>query len=233
MKKLFKLLSVGEWTLWLSSVVFIIGSFFLFGAGDYLTLSASLIGVTSLIFNAKGNPIGQVLMVVFSIMYAVVSLTFRYYGEMLTYLGMTMPMSVVALVSWLRHPYNGNKSQVAVNHIGGKEWLLMLGLTAVVTFGFYFILAAFDTANIVPSTVSVATSFVAVYLTFRRSPFYALGYAANDVVLVVLWVMAALEHSSYWSVVVCFVAFLINDLYGFVSWQRMKRLQTECASVSE
>lgn len=233
MKKLFKLLSVGEWTLWLSSVVFIIGSFFLFGAGEYLTLSASLIGVTSFIFNAKGNPIGQVLMVVFSIMYAVVSLTFRYYGEMLTYLGMTMPMSVVALVSWLRHPYNGNRSQVAVNHIGGKEWLLMLGLTAAVTFGFYFILAAFDTANIVPSTVSVATSFVAVYLTFRRSPFYALGYAANDVVLVVLWVMAALEHSSYWSVVVCFVAFLINDLYGFESWQRMKCLQTECASASE
>ncbi len=227
MKRVFKLLSVGEWILWLSSVVFIIGSFFLFGAGDYLTLTASVIGVTSLIFNAKGNPIGQVLMVVFSIMYAIVSLTFRYYGEMITYLGMTMPMSVVALISWLRHPYNGSKSQVEVNRIGGKEWLLMFALTALVTFGFFFILAAFNTANLVPSTISVATSFVAVYLTFRRSPFYALGYAANDVVLVVLWVMAALEHSTYWSVVVCFVAFLINDLYGFVSWQRMKRHQAE------
>lgn len=226
MKKILGWLSIGEWVLWLVSVVAIVLSFVLFGGGDYLTLVASLIGVTSLIFNAKGNPVGQALMVVFSIMYAIVSLTFRYYGEMLTYLGMTMPMSVIALVSWLKHPYKGNKSQVEVNVISAKEWLFMFGLTAVVTFGFYFVLDAFDTANIVPSTISVATSFVAVYLTFRRSHFYALGYAANDVVLIVLWTMASLQNAVYWSVVVCFVAFLINDLYGFLSWQKMKKRQT-------
>ncbi len=228
MKKIFSLLTLGEWVLWLASVGAIVLSFvLLFGGGDYLTLVASLIGVTSLIFNAKGNPVGQALMVVFSIMYAIVSLTFRYYGEMLTYVGMTLPMSVVALVSWLKHPYKGNKSQVEVGSISAKEWLFMFGLTAVVTFGFYFILDAFDTANILPSTISVATSFVAVYLTFRRSHFYALGYASNDVVLIVLWTMASLENSVYWSVVVCFVAFLVNDLYGFFSWQRMKKQQIE------
>lgn len=226
MKKILGWLSIGEWVLWLVSVVAIVLSFVLFGCGDYLTLVASLIGVTSLIFNAKGNPVGQALMVAFSIMYAIVSLTFRYYGEMLTYLGMTMPMSVIALVSWLKHPYKGNKSQVEVNVISAKEWLFMFGLTAVVTFGFYFVLDAFDTANIVPSTISVATSFVAVYLTFRRSHFYALGYAANDIVLIVLWTMASLQNAVYWSVVVCFVAFLINDLYGFLSWQKMKKRQT-------
>lgn len=227
MKKILGWLNLGEWVLWLSSVGAIVLSFVLFGGGDYLTLVASLIGVTSLIFNAKGNPVGQALMVVFSIMYAIVSLTFRYYGEMLTYLGMTMPMSIIALVSWLKHPYKGNKSQVEVNEISAKEWLFMLGLTAVVTVGFYFVLDAFDTANIVPSTISVATSFVAVYLTFRRSPFYALGYASNDVVLIVLWTMASLQNAVYWSVVVCFVAFLVNDLYGFLSWRRMKKHQKE------
>ena len=226
MKKILGWLSIGEWVLWLVSVVAIVLSFVLFGGGDYLTLVASLIGVTSLIFNAKGNPVGQALMVVFSIMYAIVSLTFRYYGEMLTYLGMTMPMSVIALVSWLKHPYKGNKSQVEVNVISANEWLFMFGLTAIVTFGFYFVLDAFDTANIVPSTISVTTSFIAVYLTFRRSHFYALGYAANDVVLIVLWTMASLQNAVYWSVVVCFVAFLINDLYGFLSWQKMKKRQT-------
>lgn len=231
MKKILGWLNLGEWILWLSSVGAIVLSFVLFGGGDYLTLVASLIGVTSLIFNAKGNPVGQALMVVFSIMYAIVSLTFRYYGEMLTYLGMTMPMSIIALVSWLKHPYKGNKSQVEVNEISAREWLFMLGLTAIVTVGFYFVLDAFDTANIVPSTISVATSFVAVYLTFRRSPFYALGYASNDVVLIILWTMASLQNAVYWSVVVCFVAFLLNDLYGFLSWQRMKKHQkdnTDC-----
>ena len=99
----------------------------------------------------------------------------------------------------------------------------MLGL--VVTVEFYFILRFFNTANLLPSTLSVTTSFVAVYLTFRRSPYYALAYAANDVVLIVLWVMAALTEVRYLSVVVCFVAFLVNDLYGFISWRRMGKRQ--------
>lgn len=37
-----------------------------------------------------------------------------------------------------------------------------------------YILAAFDTSNLIPSTLSVTTSFIAVYLTFRRSAFLLL-----------------------------------------------------------
>lgn len=101
-----------EITLWSSSVLLIVGSFCLFDRENILTLIASLIGVTSLIFNAKGNPFGQVLMVVFSLLYGIISYSFAYYGEMITYLGMTMPMAVFALISWLCNPYKGNKAVV-------------------------------------------------------------------------------------------------------------------------
>ncbi len=210
-----------ELFLWAFSVFFIFLSFCLFDRTNYLTLTASLIGVTSLIFNAKGNPFGQVLMIIFSILYGIISLEFEYYGEMITYLGMTAPMALFALISWLKNPFKGNKSEVAVNKLKGKEFLFMLMLTAIVTAGFYFILEAFHTANIVPSVISVATSFIAVYLTFRRSEYFALAYAANDAVLILLWIMATLEDLSYLSVVVCFAAFLINDIYGYISWRKM------------
>ena len=98
---------------------------------------------------------------------------------------------------------------------------------AAITVLFYFILTYFDTANIVPSTLSVTTSFLAVYLTFRRSPLFALAYASNDVVLIVLWIMASVHDIRYLSVVVCFVAFLVNDIYGYISWQKMKIRQSE------
>ena len=100
-------------------------------------------------------------------------------------------------------------------------------VTALVTAVFYFILAHFHTANIIPSTLSVTTSFVAVYLTFRRSPLFALAYAANDVILIVLWVLASASDIRYISVVVCFVAFFVNDIYGYLSWQKMKVRQSE------
>ena len=216
-----------EITLWSVSTAAIVLSFFLFDRGNYMTLAASIIGVTSLIFNAKGNPFGQLLMVIFSILYGIISYTFRYYGEMITYLGMTAPMAVFALISWLRNPFKGNKAEVAVNRLHRREVWGMLLLSAAVTVLFYFILEYFHTANIVPSTLSVTTSFIAVYLTFRRSPYFALAYAANDIVLILLWTLAAMENTSYISVIICFVVFLVNDLYGFINWRRMEKRQAQ------
>ena len=216
-----------EIILWSSSVLLIVSSFCAFDRENYLTLLASLIGVTSLIFNAKGNPFGQLLMVAFSLLYGIISFRFAYYGEMITYLGMTMPMAVFALISWLKNPYQGNRAEVKVNTISRKESWLMWAAAAVVTVLFYWILDAFGTANMIPSTLSVTTSFIAVYLTFRRSPLFALAYAANDAVLIILWILASGTDIRYLSVVVCFAAFLVNDLYGYVSWQKMKIRQKE------
>ncbi len=227
MKRLVNYFSKGEIFLWCSSVLLIVISFIIFDRESYLTLTASLIGVTSLIFNAKGNPFGQLLMIIFSILYGVISYSFSYYGEMITYLGMTAPMALFALISWLKNPYNGNKSEVTVNSIKPKEICIMLILTAAVTVIFYFILEHFGTANIVPSTISVTTSFIAVYLTFRRSPYFALAYASNDIVLIILWILAAMSNISYLSVIICFAMFLVNDIYGFINWQKMKKRQAE------
>lgn len=218
-------LTKAEIGLWCGSVVMITAAFLLFDRKNGLTLAASLIGATSLIFNAKGNPAGQVLIVIFSVLYGIISFNFAYYGEMITYLGMTAPMSVFALISWLRNPYGGNRAEVRVNRIHRREAAVMFAVTAAVTVGFYFVLKAFGTANLLPSTLSVTTSFLAVYLTARRCAFFALAYAANDLVLIFLWTLASLDDPSYISVIVCFVIFFANDIYGFINWTKIYKRQ--------
>ncbi len=226
MKRLLNYFTKFELELWLSSVIIIVSTFFIFKDKDYLTLIASIIGATFLILNAKGNPLGQFLTIVFSILYGFISYKFSYYGEMITYLCMSMPMALFSLISWLKNPYKGNKAQVKVNSISKKEIIFMFILTFVVTVVFYFILKYFNTANLLPSTFSVTTSFLAVYLTFRRSPYFALAYAMNDLVLIVLWTMACISDISYLSVVICFIVFLVNDMYGFISWKKMEKKQS-------
>ncbi len=221
----FRELSRFELCLWITSAAVIILSFFLSGGEDILTMAASLIGVTALIFVAKGYVIGQVLTVVFAAFYGIISFHFRYYGEMITYLGMTAPSAAAAVISWLRHPYEGTK-EVKVNKLKPRLWVLLVFLTAAITAAFYYILSAIGNANVLFSTISVATSFIASYLTFFRSPYYALGYAANDVVLIILWAMAAFESISCLPMIACFVMFLVNDLYGFYNWQKMKKKQS-------
>ena len=231
MKK--KYFTPAELVLFIGSLALIVAAFCIWDRQNYLSLIASLIGVTSLIFCAKGNPVGQVLIIVFAVFYGIISWKVAYYGEVITYLGMTAPMAVWALVAWLRNPYQGKRSEVKVNCLRARDYLLITAATVAVTVAFYFILQACGTANLIPSTVSVATSFFAVCLTARRSPYFALAYAANDRVLIVLWSMMAAEDVSCLSVVICFVVFLINDGYGFFNWMRMRRRQQQSQQTSE
>lgn len=214
-----------ELTIWLTSLALIVIAFIAFDRAEYLTLIASLVGTSALVFNAKGNPMGPLLIIIFGLIYGYISFGCHYYGEMLTYVGMSVPMAFLSLISWLRNPYKGNRAEVKINDLSPKDIPLMILLTAAVTVSFYFILGALGTASLLISTVSVTTSFAAVYLTFRRSPYFALAYAFNDIVLITLWSIAAASDPSYFSVIICFATFLVNDVYSFINWLRMRKKQ--------
>ena len=193
---------------------------------NILNLISSLIGVTALIFVAKGNVIGQVLTVVFAIFYGMVSFFFNYYGEMITYLGMTAPIALISIFSWLAHP-SKTKNEVKVGRLTLKSGIFMIISAIIVTGAFYFILKKLGTANLIISTVSVTTSFCASYLSLLRSPFYAVAYSLNDLVLIIMWILASIENPSYIPMMMCFVMFFANDIYGFYSWRKMKKRQIE------
>ncbi|MDE5985409.1 MAG: nicotinamide riboside transporter PnuC [Eubacterium sp.] len=225
--KSFKRLTKFEFVLWFLSVSAIAISF-LFGTHkDIITIIASLIGVTALIFVAKGDVFGQILTVVFSVFYAIISFRFSYYGEMITYLGMTAPIAVMSVITWLKNPYEKGENEVKIANLTKKKIIILILLTIFVTFIFYFILKYFNNANLFMSTVSIATSFSASVLMLLRSPYYAVAYACNDVVLIVLWVMAAMQDIAFLSMIICFVIFFVNDLYGFFNWRRMMKRQKD------
>lgn len=218
-------LSRMEKLLWLGSSALIVIAYVLFDGANVLTLVASLLGAASLILCARGHPLGQLLMIAFSLLYGVISWQARYYGEMITYLGMTMPMAILSLVAWLRHPFQGGRSEVEVRGLPARGVAAMAGLSVLAAAAFYPMLRALHTAPLPWSTLSVATSFLASILTLRRSPLYALAYAANDAVLIVLWSLACAGKQGDVSTIVCFCIFLLNDLYGYLSWRRMQLRQ--------
>ncbi len=226
LKNPFKKLNTFELCLWIFSLSSVIISFVIAEQKDFLTLIASLIGVTALIFVAKGMIIGQILTVIFAIFYGIISFFFAYYGEMITYLLMSAPIAILATIEWIRNPYKKTET-VAIKKLLIKDIVIMAILCALVTISFYFILKALNTTNLLFSTISVATSFLACYLTYLRSSYYALAYSCNDIILIVLWVFATIENVAYLPMIVCFVIFLLNDLYGFVNWTRMLKKQSK------
>ena len=221
----FKDLTAFERGLWIISIIVVILSF-LFSNGGWLELIASLIGVTALIFVAKGYVLGQILSVVFALFYGYISFHFKYYGELITYVFMTAPIALAAVISWLRNPYK-DTAEVTVSKITKKQVMLISLAALAVTAVFYFILKAFDTANLFFGTLSVTTSFLAVSFTYFRSPYYALAYSANDIVLIILWILATIDNISYLPMIFCFIMFLANDLYGYFNWKRIAKRQKD------
>lgn len=213
-------LSKKEWAIWIGSLLVVTISNVISGDIDLLTLFAALVGATSLIFAAKGNVWAQILMIVFSILYGIISWRFRYWGEMITYLGMTLPMAVWSTITWIKNPSEENGNEVAIQKLNWKHAATLSFFCFIVICVFYFLLRVLDTPNVIFSTISIMTSFLAAALTMLRSSYYALGYAANDIVLIVLWILASRENPMYIPVVVNFLIFFFNDMYGFVSWKK-------------
>ncbi len=225
MKNPFKELNRFEWIIYITSLSIVLLSNFASGEVDLINLSGTLIGVTALIFIAKGNVFGQILSVVFGVLYSITAIRYRYYSEIITYLGMTAPLAMVSIVTWFKNPYKKGENVVKIRLLTIKEGLFLLILTSVVTVCFYFLLEQLDTRNLLVSTVSIATSFMASYLMVRRISYYAVAFMFNDVVLIVLWVLASLENLKYVSMVACFMAFLVNDLYAFTCWKLREKKQ--------
>ena len=159
-----KSLTRREWCLWLASLAVVLIANQITPELDPLTMTAALVGVTSLVFAAKGNVWSQVLMIVFSILYGVISFRFHYWGEMITYLGMTLPMAVWSTVTWLKNPSKENGSEVAIQTLARRHLAALAASTVAVAAVFYYILKLLDTPTLFFSTVSIITSFLAAAL---------------------------------------------------------------------
>jgi nicotinamide riboside transporter PnuC len=140
---------------------------------------------------------------------------------------MTLPITVISIIQWFKNPYKGNKNEVEIVELEKNQYVNIIVAGVGITIIFYFVLSWLNTPNLIFSTISIFTSFIASYLSLKRSRFYAIAYALNDVVLIILWALATVKDLSYLAVVICFVSFLANDLYAFVNWTKLYKKQRE------
>lgn len=214
--------------LFFGSVALLLSFFLQPGEKNYLSLFASLLGMVAILLVAKGMIAGQYVTLVYTLTYALLSFLSAYYGECILCAVTALPSAIVSIVSWTKHP-SRERGKVSVNKLSFREYGVLCLFTAVLTVGAYFLLRALKTEELLVSTISFATSLSAAYLLVRRSPFYAVCYILNDVVLIALWSLALARGESVLPSVICFCVFLVNDSYGFFNWTRRRKLQEKNA----
>ena len=193
---------------------------FIFGVDkNVLSFIASLVGVVSVLMVAKGLVIAPFVSIVYNVLYSIIAITQKYYGEAIIYIALMMPISIFSIISWLRNKNSNNRAVVKQNNIHKKEYLYLSLVTIVSAIAFYFLLKALNTNELIVSTLSLITSAVASYLTLRRSKYYALDFIANDIILIIMWAIVVKKSGiGYLPTLLSFVIFLLNDIYGFIHW---------------
>ena len=174
---------------------------------------------------AKGKNLGQLLGILITLLYSILSFKNKYYGEVLIYVFLMLPMFVVGTFSWIKHQ-NKKTNSVEINNIKAKEWIIVSIIFIGVFIGIYYVLKAFNTNELIVSTASVLASLFAVYLQVRRSKYSFSFYIVNDIILFILWGTPVFKGNYTLIPMLLNPVFnFINDLYGFYYWRKTEKIQ--------
>lgn len=190
------------------------------------TLYTSLYLITALLMS-KGKVECYFVGFVSVFFYGIISYNQGYYGELLITAFLTFPIMIIGIVSWLRHQ-DKEDDTVIISSLSKKEIAIALLSQILLFWIYYFILKAFNTDLLVISTLSIVTSVLASYFEARRSELSLFCYIANDLVIIVLWLIPIINgKTELISVLVGPILLLINDIYGSWNWKRLKKQQKE------
>ncbi|HKM20239.1 MAG TPA: nicotinamide riboside transporter PnuC [Candidatus Dojkabacteria bacterium] len=224
MKNIFKGWTTFEKILLFGSIILvsIVGVVF---KSDLLTTACSIVGITTALLLAKGKNLGQIFGLLIVALYSIVSFKNRYYGEVIIYLCIMLPMYIMGIVSWIKHQ-NKETDSVEVNTIKAKEWCIVSVVAVIAFVLIYFLLKAFNTDQLFVSSLSVIDSLFAIYLGVRRSKYSFYFYVVNDLILIVLWGIPVIGGNLV-LIPMLFnpIINLINDLYGIYNWRKLEKIQ--------
>ena len=226
MKNFFKNWNLFEKMFLISSLLVITICFLFTNDKSIITLLTSIFGILTVLCGAKGLIVAPIINIIYNVVYTIISISEHYYGEAIIYIFLMMPINIITIVSWLKNKSKENKNIVKVNKIKTKEYICLFITTILLTIGFYFLLKVLNTNELIISTISLVTSIIASYLMLRRSSNYAIVYILNDIILITLWSISVKNNGAkYIPIVITFIVFFINDIYGFISWKKREKNQ--------
>jgi len=179
---------------------------------------------------ARGKSYAHIIGIPAIFIYAYVSYTANYYGEVLITFFVMLPLIVISLFAWLGNKRADSRqgSYIVVSIPNKKEMAIAAASQFIMGVGYYFLLRAFNTDFLIVSTISIMTSVFATYLTMRRNQHTFVAYLVNDVVLIILWAYVVVGgQMEFIPILLMPIMLLANDIYGIFNWARLRKSQVE------
>ena len=140
------LILIGIITLTITSIIF---------HSQWYIILNTILGLLCVFTQAKGKIITQVIGIVWFCVYACIAYSQRYYGEVIVYIGIMLPMYVYGVIHWLKNRDHKEENTVLVrNNLSKKEWIISSLCFLLVSVLIYFILKVLNTSQLLISTLS-------------------------------------------------------------------------------
>ena len=226
MKKFFENIKWYEWVMMAVFAVTLV-AVSVVERSSAVVICNSLIGIVAVFFVSKGLIVGQILGIVQGIVYCILSAQNRYFGEVIVCACVTIPLYLIAIFTWIKNRQDANVVQVNKRNFRLLEWVITLAVMSVVGVGVYFLLKAFNTANLVLSTFSVVFTMTAGYLLVRRCEYSFVFYMISNMICIGLWtsLIVSTGDMSLLPTALCYCIFLILNIFGIMNWAKLKKTQ--------
>jgi len=198
--------------------------------GGILEVLSSTLSITVVLLVAKGKLEGYFLCLVSMAFYTAVCWRNAVYGEVILMLVFQYPIILFGIRSWLKNKRTDTQKGrvVIVNKVSKREIAVIITSQAAMAAGYFFVLRALGTEQLIVSTILFAWSIVATYLFMRRSHLNLAAFFINDIIAITLWALIiAGGTTSAAAVLVMPAMYLLNDGYGIYMWRKLRHNQTK------
>lgn len=193
---------------------------------SWLAIINAIFAVLNAIYMAKGKLITFLFMFIETTSYIILSYELHYYSEVALNLFIHLPMMFVSLYTWF-HNQNKETQTIKINTMSKKETIISITSQILLAPIYYVILKSLGNDMLLVSVINLVLTLLALYYNIRMSEYMYICFISSSVFKATLWLAPLLRGEfQNTTVLVSTILYLISDIYGLMSWKKLKKQQS-------
>jgi nicotinamide mononucleotide transporter len=208
--------------LWLIISTILIVSLSIYWKDSPIGIIASLAGIWNVVLVAKGKILNYFFGIIAVTTYAFVAYTQKYFGEVMLNMFYFFPMQFIGFYIWRKRRSDKKTEDIKVVYMTNKQRLFWLCITAVATITYAYILKRLGGNLPFLDSASTVMSVIAMILMVFVFVEQWILWILVDIVSIFLWAIAMKNGGTDIAVLIMWIAFLVNAIYGLFNWIKLE-----------
>lgn len=205
--------------IWLVFATAVILGLSIYWKDSPVSLWAAVTGVCCVILTGKGKRSSFIFGLVNTILYAIVALWAKYYGEVMLNLIYYLPMNFVGFIAWKKY-MNDETGEVIKERLSLSKSIIVYAITAVSIVIYGYILKRMGGNLPYVDSMSTVVSVVAQVLSIKRLTEQWVLWIVVDIVTVFMWAVDFMKGGESISTLAMWSIYLINAFIMFIRWYK-------------